>query len=152
MEQPFPGKFFKLRIPTTVIGIGINAYAAPRGENPGHLQVFGVHQPDEILHYNIDTIFVKCAMITETEQIQLQAFTFNHLHCGNIINPDSSKIGLTCYGTQTGELRTIKSDPIIVAGMLVFKRFEYFRSIVIFIFGFPAKQRQLFFFLSLYPF
>lgn len=67
-----------------VVGIGVNADAATRGEQACHFNVFGVHQFDEILHDDVHAVLMEVAMIAETEQVKLEAFAFNHEFVGQV--------------------------------------------------------------------
>ena len=55
-----------------IVGKGVDADAATRGEDARHLDIFGVHEADEVLHDDVDAVFVEIAMIAEAEEIKFQ--------------------------------------------------------------------------------
>ena len=101
--------FFVLRAGTSIVCIGINGDAAARGEDARNLNVFGIHQTDEVFHYNIDAILVESAVIAETEEIELQTLALHHFHIGNVADADFRKIGLSRYRAKAGELRAVET-------------------------------------------
>lgn len=114
---------------TPIIRIRINGNATARGENPRNFNILGIHQANEVFHDDIHAILMKSAMIAKTEKVKFQALTLHHFHIGNVTDTDFRKIRLPRYRTQAGELRTVETYPIIVIGMLVVKRFQYFGRI-----------------------
>jgi hypothetical protein len=74
--------------------------ATARSEDTGHLDVAWIHQLDEVLHDDVDTILVEVAVAAEREQVELERLLFDHLHIGNVRDDDVSKVWLTCDGTQ----------------------------------------------------
>lgn len=74
--------FFVLRAGTSIVCIGINGDAAARGEDARNLDVLGIHQTDEVFHYNIDAILVESAVVAETEEIELQTLALHHFTSG----------------------------------------------------------------------
>ena len=131
-----------VRFAVALVAIGINTDAAARSELAPHFDVFRFHQGNKIFHDDIYTILVKRAMVTETEQIQFQAFAFNHSFVRYVTNVYSSKIGLRGDGTKAGELRTIESYPVIIAGMRIFKSFEDCGIVTKFVFCFITKKHD----------
>ena len=101
------------------VGIGVNANATTWGENPSHLNIFGLHEIDEILHDDIDAIFVKCTMIAEAEQIEFQALAFHHALSRNIADTNLCKVRLASDGAQRSELWTVELNPIVVFWVLI---------------------------------
>ena len=88
-----------------------------------HLYVFGIHEPDQVIHDDIHTVFMKIPMIAEAEQIEFQRLALYHplrRHIGNI---QGGKIRLSRDGTETCEFRTVKLDKIIPVRMFVWKCF-----------------------------
>ena len=55
---------------TAVIGVGIDGDAAAGRKKARHLDVFGIHQGDEVLHDHIDAILVESPAVAETAQIE----------------------------------------------------------------------------------
>jgi len=83
-----------------IVGKGIYRYSATGSEEPYHLQVTRIHQRHEILHYYIDAILMKVAVVAETEQIELQALALDHLFARNVVDDYARKVGLTGLGAQ----------------------------------------------------
>ena len=121
----------------------------PRGvKNARHLNIFRIHQLNQIFHDDIHAIFMKIAMITETKQIQLQALAlhpFSHQAGRRYGFP---QIGLSCNRTQTGKFGTVKTYPIVVSGMFVHKGLQHFGSIILPVLGLRPEKGQ-FIFLSI---
>ena len=130
---------FVFRSGTSVVCVRVNGDAAARGEDSRNLNVLGIHQTNEVFHYNIYAILVESAMITETEKIEFQAFALHHFHIGDVADTDFRKIRLSRYGAKAGELRTIETHPIIITGMLIVKRFQYFGGIILLILRFSSQ-------------
>ena len=53
----------------SIVGVGVDADASTRNEDACHLDVFGVHESDEVFHYLVDTVFVEVAMVAEGEEV-----------------------------------------------------------------------------------
>ena len=106
----------------SVVSKRIDGNTATRRENACYFDVFGLHQGNEVFHNNIDTIFVKGAMIAKAEQVEFQTFAFYHFHRWQVADANFSKIGLPRNGAQAGKFGTVEPHPIVVVGMLVDKR------------------------------
>ena len=65
------GKFFVLGARTAVVGVWEDGDAATRGEEAENFDVFGIHEHNQILHDLVNAIFVKVAVVTETEKVEL---------------------------------------------------------------------------------
>ena len=125
-----------------VVGIGINADATTRGEEPDDLNILGIHQTDEILHDDIDAILMEITMIAKTEEIQLQTLRLHHPLTRNIQDLNLSKVRLPRDGTKRCKLRTVELNPIIVLRMLVLESLQNLRRIVHLILGLPPQRLQ----------
>ena len=68
-EQSLTSYSLILRPGASIVTEGHNTNPSTRAKVSGYLYVFGIHQLDEIIHDNIDTILVKVPMISEAEQI-----------------------------------------------------------------------------------
>ena len=123
--------FFVLRAGTSIVCIGINGDAAARGEDARNLNVFGIHQTDEVFHYNIDAILVESAVVAETEEIELQTLALHHFHIGNVADADFRKIGLSRYRAKAGELRSVETYPVILTGMFVVECLQHFGGVIL---------------------
>ena len=125
-----------------VVGVGVDGDAAAGSEETGDLNVLGVHELNQVLHDGVDNILVEITVAAEAEQIQLQRLAFHHAYIRNVRNPDFRKVRLAGDGAQGGELRAIETYPVVVLRMLVFKGFQYFRSVVLAILGLVSKGFQ----------
>lgn len=83
-----------------IVGKRIDGDAATWCEDAEDLDIARIHHSDEIFHDDIYTIFVKVTVVAETEQVELQAFTFYHIFARNIVDDDASEVRLTCLGAQ----------------------------------------------------
>lgn len=134
MQKAELGHFFVFCSRSSVVGVGVDADAASRCEKSRHFDVFWVHQFDEVLHDDVDTVFVKVAVVSETEQVELQTFAFHHLMVGEVADSYFGKVGLPCDGAEAGELRAVEAHPIVVAWVFVFKALEDFWGVVVAVF------------------
>ena len=130
VQHALSGHLLVLGTRTAVVGIGIDADAAARQEEPQHLNVLGVHETDEIFHDDVDAVLVEIAVIAEREEIELEALRLHHSLVGQIHDLDFSEVGLTGDGTQRGELGTVELHPIVVFLMLILEGLEQ-RGIII---------------------
>ena len=83
-----------------IIGKGFDRNASTRVEQSDDLQIFGIHQFDQILHDDVDAVFVEIAVVAETEEVEFQALTLHHACARDIIDDNMAEIGLTSLGTQ----------------------------------------------------
>ena len=120
-----------LRAGAAVIRVRIDGDAAARGEEAGDLDVFRVHQLDEVLHDRIHDILVEITVAAEAEQIQLEALGFHHPDIGHVADADLGEIGLAGNGAQGGELRAVETHPVVVVRMLVLEGLQHFGRIVL---------------------
>lgn len=127
-----------------VVGIGVDADAATRDEKPGDLDIFGIHEADEVLHDDVYAVFVEVAVVAETEQVELQTFAFHHADVGNVADAYFGKVGLAGNGAEAGEFRTVEAHPIVVLGVFVLKGFKHLGCIVVAVSGFFAQLLQAF--------
>ena len=132
----------------TVVGEGFDGDATTGIEQAYDLQILGIHQLDQILHDDVDTILVEVTVITEAEEVEFQALALHHQRARNVIYNKVSEIGLTCLGAQGGELGTIQCHQVFVLRMFVFKRLQHLRGIVVVVLRvLVAQQRDAFQFL-----
>ena len=131
---------FRARPP--IVGIRIDADATARREQPRDLDILGIHELDEILHDDVDTILMEVAVVAEGEEIELQALAFHHLHIGDIADTDLRKVGLTRDGTERGELGAVEPHPVVVLLMLVGEGLQHLRGIIHLIFGLGTQRLE----------
>ena len=130
---------------TAIVSIRIDGNTSTRSKDAGHFNIFRIHQADKIFHNDIHTIFMESALATETEEIKFQALAFHHLHIRKIADTYLSKIRLSGNGTKAGKLRTVKTHPVIIFGMLIIKSFQYFGSIILLVLCFSTQKGELIF-------
>ena len=138
------GQLFIFRAGLSIVGIRPDADAATRREDARHLDVFRLHQRDEVFHDYVDTVFVEVAVVAETEEIEFQTFALHHAPGGNVADAYFGKVWLARDGAETRELWAVEAHPVVVVGMLVFKRFEHLRRVVLPIFCFSSQSFETF--------
>ena len=60
-----------LMIGVAVVGEGLDGDAATGVEQADDLQIFGIHQLDEVLHDDVDAVLMEVAVVTEAEEVEL---------------------------------------------------------------------------------
>ena len=120
-----------LMLSVTVVGEGLDGDAATRIEQADDLKIFWIHKFDQVLHDDVNAVLVEIAMVAEAEEIEFQALALHHQRARDVVDNKVSEVGLTCLGAQGGELGTIQSHEVLVLRMLVFKRLQHLRRIVI---------------------
>lgn len=133
------GQFLVLGARTAVVGVRVDGDAATWGEEAGDLDVFGIHQFDEVLHDDVYTVLVEVSVVSEAEKIELETLTLNHLDVRDIADAELCKVRLPGYRTESGELRAVETHPVVIALMLVFECLQYLRCVVHSVFGLAAK-------------
>ena len=133
------GQFLVLGARTAVVGVGIDGDAATWGEEAGNLDVFGIHQFDEVLHDDVDTVLMEVAVVSEAEKIELEALALDHLDVRDIADTELREVRLSCNRTEGGELRAVETHPVVIAPVLVFECLQYLRCVVHSVFGLAAK-------------
>ena len=122
-----------------VVGIGVDADAATGHEKAGNLDVFGIHEVDEVFEDDVNAILVEVAMVAETMEIEFQALAFNHALVGNVTDAEFGEVGLSCNRTKGCELGTVETHPIVVVGVLVFKSFKDTGVVVVLVLGWVTQ-------------
>ena len=133
------GQFLVLGARTAVVGIGIDGDAATRGEDACDLDVFGIHQFDEVLHDDVYTVLVEVSVVSEAEKIELETLALDHLHVRDIVDAEFREVRLSGNRTEGCKLRAVETHPVVIALMLVFECLQYLRSVVHSVFGLAAK-------------
>lgn len=113
-----------------VIGKRNNGDAAAWCKKPGDFDVLGIHQAAQVLHDDIDAVFVEIAVVAEREQIQFQALALDHLGARDIRDDDFAEIGLPGLGTQRRKFGTGEGHEIFVVGMLIVKGLKHLGTVV----------------------
>ena len=113
-----------------VVGEGVDADAASGGEDTRYLEVFGVHQFDQVFHDDVDAVFVEVAVVAEREKVEFERLGLHHLLSRDVGDVDCCEVRLPCLWAQRSELRTMESNQILVVRMFVYEGFEDFGSVV----------------------
>ena len=66
VHEAMLGKLLIFCALAAIVGEGVDADAATRGEDARHLDIFRVHEADEVLHDDVDAVFVEVAVVAET--------------------------------------------------------------------------------------
>ena len=143
-EESLFGHLLVFRPRTAVVGVGVDADASPGGEEARDLDVFGVHEADEVLHDDVDAVFVEITVVAEGEEVELEALALHHAAVGEVGDAYLRKVGLTRDGTETGELGAVEAHPVVVFGVLILKGFKHFRGIVLAVLGLLAQELKTF--------
>ena len=139
-EQSLTSYSLILRPRASIVAEGYNTNPSTRAKVTRYLYVFGIHQLDEIVHNDIDTIFVKSTMRTKAEEVEFEAFALYHPLVWDVIDVDCGKVGLPRNGAESRKLRADKANPVVTLGMLIAECLQDLRSIIFFILSFLAKE------------
>ena len=144
VEQALFSHLFVLCAGTAIVGVGIDTDATTWCEETCHLDVFGIHQADEVFHDGVDAVFVKVAVATEGKQIEFQRLAFHHPLARQVADADFRKVWLASDWAQGGKFGAVEAYPIIVFGMLVLECLQYFWSVVFAVGNLFAKSLKAF--------
>ncbi len=122
IHHPMARHLLVLRPRFSVVAIRIDRDATTRSELAPYLDVARVHQLDQIVHDDVDTILMEIAVIAEAEQVQLERFALYHFDVRNVTDIDRREVWLTGNRAQAGEFRAVEFYEIITVRMLVVKR------------------------------
>ena len=89
-----------LMIIIAIVGEGLDGDAATGIEQANDLQVFGIHQLDQIFHDDVDAILMEVAVVSEAEEVEFEALALHHQRAGNVINNNVSEVRLARLGAQ----------------------------------------------------
>lgn len=123
-----------------VVAIGVNGEAASGEEFAPYFDVPGMEQFNQVGHDDIHTIFMEVAVISETEEVKLERFTFYHVLVRDIGNINGSKIRLAGFRAQAGKFGTVEFDEIIPVCMFIGNSFQQCRIVIVGILGILAAQ------------
>ena len=138
---------------SAIVGVWMNCNASTWREDASDLDVTRIHKTNQVFHYYIDTVFMKVAMIAETEKIEFQALAFDHLDIWNIADDNVCEVWLTGDRTEACELWAVEFDPVVVFLMLVDECLQHFRSIILLINSLlVAKESESFFLRTIHYF
>ena len=144
LGQALPGHVSPGRTGPAVIAVRVDADTAAGQEFPPHFDVFRVHGPDEVVHDDIDAVFMEIAVIAETEQVELQRLAFYHAFPWDVRNINRRIVRLARDGAERRELRAVELDPVIIVRMTVLERLEDLRTVIVVVFDiFLAEERDV---------
>ena len=83
-----------------IVGKGLDGNTATGIEQSDNLQILGIHQSHQVLHDDVDAVFMKVAVVAETEEIEFQALALHHKCPRNVINNKVSEVWLAGLGTK----------------------------------------------------
>ena len=89
-----------LMLGITVVGEGLDGNATTGIKQADDLQIFGVHQLDQVFHDDVHAVFVEVAVVAETEEVEFQALALHHQRARNVINNNVSEVGLARLGAK----------------------------------------------------
>jgi len=116
---------FPFRAGSAVVAVGVDGQAAAGEELAPDLDVLGVHELDEVLHYDVDAVLVEVTVIPEGEEVELQGLAFDHALGRDVGDRYRSEVRLARDGAQRRELRAVELDPVVVILMLVLESLQH---------------------------
>ena len=135
-------EFLVLSAGAAIVAEGKDADASPWGEVPKDLDVARVHQLDEILHDDIHTVLMEGTVITEAEEVELEALALDHLHIRDIADVYGRIVGLPGDGAEAGELGAVEAHPVVPLLMLVGEGLEHLGGIVLSVLGLAPEDGE----------
>ena len=142
------GAHHVLMLAVAIVGKRLDADAATRVEQADDLKILGIHQLDQVLHDDVDTILVEIAVVAEAEQVQLQALALDHALARDIVDDDVTEVGLARLGTQRRELGTIERHHIFILRVLILESLQHVGTVVkLILCALVTQQRHAFQFL-----
>ena len=124
------GAHHVLMLTVAKVGKRLDGDASSGIEQADDLQILGIHQLDQVLHDDVDTILMEIAVVAEAEQVELQALALDHALARDIVDNDMAEVGLARLGTQRGELGAIERHHIVVLGVLVLEGLKHIGTVV----------------------
>ena len=114
--------------------------AAAWCEDARHLNVAWIHEPDEVLHNDVDAVLVEIAVVAEREEVEFQRLRLHHPDIGDVRDHDVGKVRLSCDRAEAGELRAVELHPIVILRVLVHEGLEHLWRIILLIYGLLVAQ------------
>ena len=130
VKQAVLRHFLVFRARLSVVGVWVDAYSAARGEESDYLDVFGLHQSNQILHDCVHAVLVEVSVVAETEEIEFQTLRFHHQFAGQVVDADLGEVRLSGDRAEGGKFRTVESHPVVVVRVAVLECFQHLRRIV----------------------
>lgn len=67
--QPLPGNLFPFGSRLSVVAVGVDGNATPGQKFAPDFDISRIHQTNQVIHDNVDAVFVKIAVVPEAEQV-----------------------------------------------------------------------------------
>lgn len=106
------------------------ANAATRCEFGSQCRLPRLDHGDKVVQNSVGHIFVENAFIAKLLQVELEAFEFDALLIGGVIECQHAKIGLSRFGANGGEFGTNDFDLIVSFRKLIVKRFQNVAKVI----------------------
>ena len=129
VRKALPGYLFPLCSGSAVITVGVDGDTASGEEFAPDLNIGGLHQLYQVVHYYINAVLMEIPVVAEAEKIELQRFALHHFYTGDIGDIDRGKVRLSGDGAQTGELGTVELYKVVTILVLVFKGLKHRRVV-----------------------
>ena len=136
------GQLLVLSAGAAIVTEGKDANPSSGGKVPKDLDVARVHQLDEILHNDIHTVLMEGTVITEAEEVELEALALDHLHIRDVADVYGRIVGLSGDGAEAGELGAVEAYPVVIALMLVGEGLEHLGGIVLSVLGLAPEDGE----------
>ena len=117
---------------------GVDADASSGYKDACHLNVLGLHEADEVLHDDVDTVLVEAPMIPEAEEVEFEALALHHTFVREVADAYLSKVWLPCDGAECCELWAVEAHPVVILCVFVLKCFQHLGGVVLGYLGFLA--------------
>ncbi len=84
---------------------------------------------DKIVEYSIGHVFVKNSLISESLEVQLEAFQFHAKLVRDVAKHQGTKVGLARFWANRGKLWTTNLDLIVSIRKTIVKNFQFIAKI-----------------------
>ena len=81
---------------------------------------------DQVVEDAVGDIFVKMSLVAERPHVELEAFQFDALRIGDVVQRQRGEIRLSGFGTKTGEFRYLHVDVVVASRSGIGEGFQYF--------------------------
>ena len=124
----------------------MDADASTWREDAPHFDVLRIHEPDQILHDQVHTILVEGSVRAEAEEVELEAFTLDHLHVRDVVDRDLGEIWLARDGAEAGELGAVEVHAVITLRVAVGEGLQHLGRIILTVVRLLTQEGQFSFF------
>lgn len=127
-EHALPCQFLML-----VVGVGckrVYGNASAWGEYAFDLYIARIHEPHEVVEYDVYAVLVEVAVVAEAEQVEFERFALHHALAWYVVDDYLREVGLSGDGAERCEFGASECHEILSVGMPVDKRFEQLGRVV----------------------